>query len=118
MKFKNNLDYEIEELSDSYEIHNSRQVEDFIEKNSGLLQYIKAIAPIIDNHFPEYKKCLTFCQDPEFSELDDITIYINSIKSSFESDWKRLDELERELFFITDFSAKIKGLLSLDLWLK
>lgn len=115
-RFKDNPDYEFEKLSKSYEIHNIPQVRDFITKNGGLLQYIRTITPLINNYFPAYKKCLTFCRDPEFSELDDITIYINSIKSSFESDWERLDELEKELFYVSEFPARIKGLVSLDLW--
>ena len=115
-RFKDNLDYELDKLSKSYEIHNIPQVRDFITENRDLLQYIRTITPLINNYFPEYKKCLTFCRDPEFSELDDITIYINSIKSSFESDWEKLDELEKELFYISKFPARSKGLISLDLW--
>ncbi|MBR4448367.1 hypothetical protein [Methanobrevibacter sp.] len=113
--FDNN---EIEKLSKSYEIHNGELVKNFLKKNKGLLEYINAITPLINNYFPKYKKCLTFCEDPEFHELDDITIYINSFKSSFEEDWKKLDELERELFYIAGFSTIIKGLVCLDLWFK
>ena len=112
------LEEDIEKLSHNYEIHKPHKVKDFIKRNAELVPYINRITPIIDNHFPSYKKCLTYCQDPEFEELDDITIYINSFRSEFDDYWKKLDELEKELFHITEFSTKIKGLVSVDLCLK
>ena len=112
------LEEYVEKLSHNYEIHKPHEVKDFIKKNVELIPYINRITPIINNRFPSYKKCLTFCQDPEFEELDDINIYISSLKSEFDADWKKLDELERELFHITEFSTKIKGLVSVDLWLR
>ena len=112
------LEEDIERLAEDYEVHKPRKVKDFIEKNAELIAYINRITPIINNHFPNYRKCLTFCPDPEYDELDDITIYINSLRSEFDADWKKLDELERELFHITEFSTRIKGLVSVDLWLK
>lgn len=115
---RNVFDELIDILSKNYEVHNAECVKDFIEKNKELLPYINKITPIINKHFPDYKKCITFCQDPEFKELDDITIYINSIESTFDTDWKKLDILENELFYIDDFSSKIKGLITVDLWLK
>lgn len=110
-------DKEMEKLSESYKIHNAQLVREFILNNNGLLQYISEITPIVNNYFPNYQKCLTFCRDPEFGELDDITIYINSFMSSFDEDWEKLDKLERELFYLQKFPTKIKGLVSLDLWL-
>ena len=113
---ENNLDGEMERLSKNFEIHKLIELKNFLQKNAGLIQYIDRITPIINSHFPDYKKCITFCQDPEFEELDDITIYINSLKTEFDKDWKQLDKLERELFYIKDFSTEIKGLISMDLW--
>lgn len=108
---------EIEKLSKNYDIHKTQQIKDFIIKNTELICYIDTITPIINNHFPDYKKCITFCKDPEFDELDDITIYINSVKDEFDNDWKKLDKLEKELFCLSGFPTKIKGLISVDLWL-
>lgn len=112
------LDKNIEDLSKNYEIHKPQEVKEFFEDYDELVQYISSITPLIDKHFPDYKKCLTFCQDPEFEELDDITIYIHSFKSQFDTDWKKLDELEKELFYLDGFSNQTKGLISVDLWLK
>ena len=113
-----NLDEYFDRLKDAYEIHRLHEVKGFVKKNGELLGYINRITPIINNYFPRYEKCLTFCQDPEFEELDDITIYIKSIKSEFDNDWKKLDQLEKELSYITDFSTELKGLISVDLWLE
>ena len=113
-----NSSADMDVFSKNYEIHNPNELNEFIKNNVQLIQYITAITPIINNHFPNYKKCITFCKDPEFEELDDVTIYINSFQSDFDNDWKKLDELEKELFGIVEFSNRIKGLVSLDLWLK
>ena len=85
------LDEDIKILSKNFEIHNALKVKEFLGKNSELILYINRITPLINNHFPDYKKCITFCQDPEFDGLDDITIYINSFKSEFDNDWMELD---------------------------
>jgi hypothetical protein len=111
------LDEDFEKLSDDYEIHNPQEIKEFIGNNDELIPYIDKITPIINSHFPNYQKCLTFCQDPEFEELNDITIYINCSESEFDAEWKKLDELEKELFYINEFSAEVKGLISVDLWL-
>lgn len=111
-------DENIEDLSKYYEIRKPREVKEFIKVNNKIIRYIYSITPLIDSHFPGYKKCLTFCKDPEFDELDDITIYINCLKSQFDAEWKKLDELEKELFYLDGFSNQTKGLISVDLWLK
>ena len=113
-----NSDAEIYALSKNYQIHKPPELKEFIKDNAQLIQYINAITPLINNQFPNYKKCITFCKDPEFDELEDVTIYINSFKEDFDRGWKKLDELEKELFGIDEFSNKIKGLVSLDLWIK
>jgi len=112
-----NLDLKFQVLSKSFEIHKPNELKEFIKDNIELIEYLNCLIPLINNHFPNYKKCLTFCQDPEFYELDDVTIYINSFKSNFNDDWKKLDKLEKEIFYIDEFSNQIKGLVSVDLWL-
>ena len=112
-----NFDEKIEKLSKSYEIHKIKQIKNFIIKNTDLIHYLNTITPIINNHFPNHKKCITFCEDLEFEKLDEITIYINSFESEFEKDWKTLDKLEMELCCLDGFSTKLKGLVSVDLWL-
>ena len=56
-----NPDENIEELLKNFEIHKPQEVKEFIEENNELVQYINSITPLIDNYFPGYKKCLTFC---------------------------------------------------------
>lgn len=112
-----NLALKFDDLSKSFEIHKADELKGFIKNNVGLIEYINCLIPLINNHFPNSKKCLTFSQDPEFDELDDVTIYIHTFKSDFDDDWKKLDELEKEIFYIDEFSNQIKGLVLLDLWL-
>ncbi len=112
-----NFENNFEKLSEVYKLHRKSQVKDFIKKHDSLIDYIHVITPIIENHFPNHLKCLTFCKDPEFSRLNDIVVYITCKESSFDSNWQKLDKLQRELFEIENFSRKTKGLISVDLWL-
>ena len=59
-----NSDAEIYALSKNYQIHKPQELKEFIKGNAQLIQYINAITPLINNQFPNYKKCITFCKDP------------------------------------------------------
>jgi hypothetical protein len=111
-----NIDEKIEKLSESYNIEKRQKVKEFVNNNPKLIQYLDKITPIINNYFPHNLKTLTFCEDPEFEELNDITIYIHTTESEYPADWKKYDELETEILTRNDFSTKIKQLVSISLW--
>lgn len=60
---------------------------------------------------------MTFCEDYEFEELNDITIYIPSSETRFESDWKKFKEMEIEILKMKEFPRRMNTLISIDLWL-
>lgn len=60
---------------------------------------------------------MTFCEDYEFEELNDITIYIPSSETAFESDWKKFKEMEIEILKMKEFPRRMNTLISIDLWL-
>lgn len=117
LEIRPDFDDEFERLSKNYKIHRIDQVKKFIKKNSELIGYINTITPIIEEYFPKNLKCITFCQDYEFEELNDITIYIHSSDDTFDEDCKKFDELEIEIIELNEFSTNITKLLSMDLWL-
>lgn len=117
LDFCENFDYEFERIAKNYNLHRRQEVKEFIGQHDELLQYLDSVTQIINHYFPNYLKCLTFCDDFEFEELNDITIYINSSESSFERDCQKFNELEVKLITMDGFSAKIKKLVSVDLWL-
>lgn len=110
-----NINEKIEKLSESYNIEKRQKVEEFMNDNPELIQYLDKITPIINNYFPHNLKTLTFCEDPEFEELNDITIYIHTTESQYPADLKKYDELETEVLRRNDFS-KTKQLVSISLW--
>lgn len=114
--FDSDFDREFDKLSKDYKIHKKHEVKEFIRNNPELIDYIQEITPLIDKFFPKYLKCITFCQDYEFEELNDITIYINSTDETFEQDSEKFDDLETEIIKLNNHATKIKKLLSMDLW--
>lgn len=117
LALKPDLNEEFNKLSNNYKVHRIHQVKEFIKNNPELMNYINKITPIINKFFPKHIKCITFCRDYEFEELNDITIYINSSNESFDDDCEKFDELEVEIIKLNGFTTNIKKLVSMDLWL-
>lgn len=71
-----NFDEEFDRLSGNYELHNTSKLKSFTKKHENILGYIHELTPIIEKYFPNYGKFIEFCEDPEFSDLDFVMIYI------------------------------------------
>ena len=108
------FDEEFEKLSDNYTLQDKEKIKNFIKNHENILSYIHEITPLINNYFPHYQKIITFCEDPEFSELDFVMIYIKGF--SYDEDYKNLKRFENEPLFLSKFSRNINGLLCVDLW--
>ena len=72
------------------------------------------ITPLINDYFPTYQKIIELCEDPEFSELDFVMIYIKG--SSFDADYEILRIFENESLYQSKFSKNINGLVCVGLW--
>jgi hypothetical protein len=112
-----NADEKIEMLFNGYTVHRKGEVTAYIKEHPEIIPYIEKITPIISSHFPDRKKCMTFCEDYEFEEPNDITIYIPSSETRFESDWKKFKEMEIEILKMKEFPRRMNTLISIDLWL-
>lgn len=71
------FDDEFDKLSENYAINQINDVKCFIEKHENILEFIHELTPLIDEYFPDYRKIIEFCKDPEFSDLDFIMIYVD-----------------------------------------
>lgn len=110
------LDFEIKKLSKHYNVERKEKILNFIEDKPELVGYLDKITHITNKYFPKHFKTITFCEDPEFEELNDISIYIHTTESQYSNDWKKYDELETEILTMNEFSSKIKRLISISLW--
>lgn len=102
------------ELSDNYTICKESKLKEFIEEHINILDFIFEITPLINDYFPTYQKIIELCEDPEFSELDFVMIYIKG--SSFDADYEILRKFENESLYQSKFSKNINGLVCVGLW--
>lgn len=102
------------ELSNEYVTNNEKQVKTFIKKHSSILDYVHELTPPINRYFPNNKKTIEFCKDPEFEDLDFMMIYIHT--DSFDEDYETLNHLKEEPLYLSKFSKKINGLVCVELW--
>lgn len=109
-----NFDDEFNDLSKHYTLENSYEIKNFIKKHEKILGFIHEITPLINEYFPNYEKLIEFCKDPEFKDLDFVMIYIKGV--NYEKDSQTLDKLEKEPLYMSKFSKKINGLVSMEIW--
>ena len=114
LSIKPDIDEEFERLSKTYDIHEIHSVNSFIEQYKNILGFINEITPLINDYFPDYKKIIEFCKDPELNELDFIMIYIEGI--SFDEDYEKLKKFKNEPLYLSKFSKNINGLVCVELW--
>lgn len=114
LSIKPDIDEEFERLSKTYDIHEIHSVKSFIEQHKNILGFINDITPLINDYFPDYKKIIEFCKDPELNELDFIMIYIEGI--SFDEDYEKLKKFKNEPLYLSKFSKNINGLVCVELW--
>lgn len=101
-----NFDDEFNKLSKNYTIHEYNNVKGFIRKHANILPFIHELTPLINDYFPNKEKIIEFCEDPEFSDLDFIMIYVDS--NSFNEDYETLKIFKKEPLYMSKFSKKNK----------
>ncbi|MBQ6218481.1 MAG: hypothetical protein IJJ47_02000 [Methanosphaera sp.] len=114
LEMMGNFDAEFEKLSKNYTVQNGAKVKNFIKQHENILEFIHELTPLINDYFPNYQKIIEFCEDPEFSDLDFVMIYIES--SAYEQDKEILDKFKNEPVYMSKFSKNINGLLCVELW--
>ncbi|WP_295610099.1 hypothetical protein [uncultured Methanobrevibacter sp.] len=107
-------DDNFDKLSKDYTLENYDKIKNFIKNNDEILDYIIEITPLLDNYFPNYQKVIEFCEDPEFSDLDFIMIYIKG--SIFDEDYEILTKFKKEPLYKSKFSRNINGSVCVELW--
>ena len=92
LEMMGNFDAEFEKLSKNYTVQNGAKVKNFIKQHENILEFIHELTPLINDYFPNYQKIIEFCEDPEFSDLDFVMIYIES--SAYVQDKVILDKFK------------------------
>ena len=103
-----------DKLSKDYDIHNRDKLKSFINEHEIILDYIHELTPLINKYFPNHEKFIEFCEDPEFSDLNFVMIYIECL--IYEKDKKTMNQFKNEPLYMSKFSRNIKGLLCVELW--
>ncbi len=114
LEIMKDFDKRFEELSNNYTLHDVEKLKTFIKEHGNIMDFIFEITPLINKYFPNYEKIIEFCEDPEFSNLDFVMIYI--VGCSFDEDYKILKSFENEPLYKSKFSRNINGLLCVGLW--
>ena len=110
----NRFDEKFEKLSKNYLIIDKDKVKNFIKEKDKILDFIHEITYLINTYFPDYQKIIELCEDPEFSNLDFVMIYIKG--SDFNKDYEMLKKFEKEPLYKSKFSKNINGMLCVELW--
>lgn len=116
LEIMRNLDAEFKTLSKNYLINKKNELIKYIKKHDELIPYLKTITPLINNYFPNNKKYLTFCKDPEFKELNQAMICVIGQDSLFEEERELMKSLNNDILYLNEFPINVKNLISVRLW--
>ena len=111
-----NLNYELEKLSKKYNLRRVNELKEYIVKDEMIIPYINSITPLIMKYFPENKRYLTYCTDPEFEELSKAKICIIGNNSLFEEERALMSTLNEEILYLKNYPTHVKNLISVRLW--
>ena len=114
LEIKQDFDDKFERLSKNYNIENINEVKSFIKQHDNIISFINELTPLINGYFPNYEKTIEFCEDPEFSDLDFIMIYVNG--NDYDTDRITLEKFKDEPVYMSKFSKNINGLVCVELW--
>jgi len=107
---------EFEKLSKDYTLRKPNELKEYLKQDEQLIPYINTLTPLIREYFPENKKYLTFCVDPEFEELNRAKICVIGNDSLFEEEYQQMNELEKRILNLTEFPVQVKSLISVRMW--
>ena len=113
---ENSLNYELEKLSKKYNLRRVNELKEYIVKDEMIIPYINSITPLIMEYFPDNKRYLTYCTDPEFEELSKAKICIIGNDSLFEEERELMSALNDEILYLKNYSTHVKNLISVRLW--
>ena len=57
-------------ILDNFKLINQKEIIDFIRSNTGLLELIEKVYPLLESYFPDYFYSLSYATDPEIKDLD------------------------------------------------
>ena len=111
-----NLNNELEELSKKYHLRRVEELKAYIVKDNRIIPYINSITPLIIEYFPDNKRYLTYCKDPEFKDLSKAKICIIGNDSLFEEERELMNVLNEKLLHMKNYPSHVKNSISVRLW--
>ena len=98
-------------ILDNFKLINQKEIIDFIRSNTGLLELIEKVYPLLESYFPDYFYSLSYATDPEIKDLEDLMLCIHGDEKEFKSNSQMLHDLEREIDGLKVSNCKVKRLL-------
>ena len=87
-------------ILDNFKLINQKEIIDFIRSNTGLLELIEKVYPLLE-----------YATDPEIKDLEDLMLCIHGDEKEFKSNRQKLHDLEREIDGLKVSNCKVKRLL-------
>lgn len=103
-------------VQSNFELKNSKEIINFIGEHPNLIELIEKTTPIIKGYFPNYSLSLEFLEDPESETSNNIILYINGEKDSFDKDWEELRNINKDIRKLNLYDDSVRSLFSVDLW--
>ncbi|MBE6511534.1 MAG: hypothetical protein E7Z75_00075 [Methanobrevibacter olleyae] len=101
-------------ILNNFKLINQKEIIDFIRSNTGLLELIEKVYPLLKFYFPNYSYSLLYAPDPEIAAIEDLMLLINADIKDYEYNKNKLYDLEREIDDLEISDCKVKRLLLLD----
>lgn len=101
-------------ILDNFKLINQKEIIDFIRSNTGLLELIEKVYPLLESYFPNNSYSLLYAPDPEIAAIEDLMLLINADIAEYEYNKNKLYDLEREIDNLEVSNCKVKRLLLLD----
>ena len=98
----------------NFKLINLEEIIDFIHSNSGLLELIETVYPLLKSYFPDCSFSLLYAPDPEIKDFEDLMLFIKTDEKEYKNSRKKLYDLEREIDNLKVSNCNIKRLLLLD----
>ena len=102
---------------DNFKLINPEEIIVFIRKNSGLLELLEKVYPLVKSYFPNYCYSLSYALDPEIKSFEDLMLCIHGDEKEFKNNRKKLSNLERDIEDLKVSNCKVKNLLLVEVLL-
>ena len=95
----------------NFKLINLDEIIDFISLNTGLLELLEKVYPLLKSYFPNCSYSLLYAPDPEIKSFEDLMLFIKGDEKEYKNNRKKLCHLEKEIDDLKVSNCKVKRLL-------